>query len=154
MLADAGIPLGNQCVLLKDVNDDPQVMKELCQKLLRARVRPYYIYLCDITRGANHFRTSLEKGLEIIRALRGWTSGLAVPHLVIDAPGGGGKIPVLPNYIEAITDEEIVLRNYRGDRFVYPSPEAASGDGHSNGHANGGANGYSHYHDELLVPGC
>ncbi len=96
MLADAGIPLGCQTVLLKGVNDDPDVMKRLMQKLLMARVRPYYIYQCDQVAGAEHFRTTVEKGLEIIQALRGWTSGLAVPHFVIDAPGGGGKIPLLP----------------------------------------------------------
>src|SRR6266705_1253827 len=102
-LADAGIPLGCQTVLLKGVNDDPDVMKQLMQKLLVARVRPYYIYMCDQVAGAEHFRTTVQKGLEIIRALRGWTSGLAVPHFVIDAPGGGGKIPLLPEYVESIT---------------------------------------------------
>src|SRR5205807_2159473 len=90
MLADAGVPLGCQTVLLKGVNDDAAVMKRLMQKLLTARVRPYYIYMCDQVAGAEHFRTTVEKGLEIIKALRGWTSGLAVPHFVIDAPGGGG----------------------------------------------------------------
>jgi lysine 2,3-aminomutase len=122
MLADAGIPLGCQTVLLKGINDDPAVMKRLMQKLLVARVRPYYIYQCDQVAGAEHFRTSVEKGLEIVRALRGWTSGLAVPHFVIDAPGGGGKIPLLPEYVEAMDEEGVVLRNYAGKTFVYKQP--------------------------------
>jgi lysine 2,3-aminomutase len=123
MLADAGIPLGCQTVLLKGVNDDPQVMKTLMQKLLAARVRPYYIYMCDQVAGAEHFRTTVEKGLEIIKALRGWTSGLAVPHFVIDAPGGGGKIPLLPEYVVKLTDREVVLRNYAGEIFRYKQPK-------------------------------
>jgi len=122
MLADAGVPLGCQTVLLKDVNDNVDVMKELMQKLLVARVRPYYIYMCDNVAGVEHFKTSVEKGLEIIDGLRGWTSGLAVPHFVIDAPGGGGKIPLLPEYVERITDEEVVLRNYRGERYTWSQP--------------------------------
>jgi len=122
MLADAGIPLGCQTVLLKGVNDDPAVMKMLMQKLLTARVRPYYIYQCDQVAGAEHFRTTVEKGLEIVRALRGWTSGLAVPHYVIDAPGGGGKIPLLPEYVEAMDDDQVVLRNYAGKTYVYQQP--------------------------------
>jgi lysine 2,3-aminomutase len=124
MLADAGIPLGCQTVLLKGVNDDPDVMKRLMQKLLVARVRPYYIYQCDQVAGAEHFRTTVEKGLEIIRALRGWTSGLAVPHYVIDAPGGGGKIPLLPEYVEAMDDDQVVLRNYAGKTYIYQQPHA------------------------------
>jgi lysine 2,3-aminomutase len=124
LLADAGIPLGCQTVLLRGINDDPIVMKRLMQKLLAARVRPYYIYMCDQVAGAEHFRTTVEKGLEIIRALRGWTSGLAVPHFVIDAPGGGGKIPLLPEYVESIDDAAVVLRNYAGERFVYRQPSA------------------------------
>lgn len=127
MLADAGIPLGCQTVLLKGVNDDPAVMKQLMQKLLTARVRPYYIYQCDQVAGAEHFRTTVEKGLEIVRALRGWTSGLAVPHYVIDAPGGGGKIPLLPEYVEAMDDDQVVLRNYAGKYFVYKQPMSDSG---------------------------
>jgi lysine 2,3-aminomutase len=123
MLADAGVPLGCQTVLIKGVNDDPKVMKELMHRLLRARVRPYYIYQADVVAGGEHFRTSLEKGLEIIRALRGWTSGIGVPHYVIDAPGGGGKIPILPEYVESVTDEEVVLRNYAGEVFRYPLPK-------------------------------
>jgi lysine 2,3-aminomutase len=126
MLADAGIPLGCQTVLLKGVNDDVVVMKELMQRLLVARVRPYYIYMCDQVAGAEHFRTTVEKGLEIIRALRGWTSGLAVPHFVIDAPGGGGKIPLLPEYVESLTDDQVVLKNYAGKRYVYRQPHSAA----------------------------
>jgi lysine 2,3-aminomutase len=131
MLADTGAPLGSQTVLLKGVNDEPAIMKELMQKLLRARVKPYYIYQADVVAGGEHFRTPFEKGLEIIRALRGWTSGLAVPHFVIDAPGGGGKIPILPQYVESITDDEIVLRNYAGEIFRYPLPREPLGPGTS-----------------------
>jgi lysine 2,3-aminomutase len=125
LLADTGAPLGSQTVLLKGVNDEPAIMKTLMQKLLRARVRPYYIYQADAVAGGEHFRTQLEKGLAIVRALRGWTSGLAVPHFVIDAPGGGGKIPILPEYVESITDDEVVMRNYAGEVFRYPLPREA-----------------------------
>src|SRR3954447_539563 len=121
-LADAGVPLGCQTVLLRGANDDPQVMKELMQKLLKARVRPYYIYMADQVAGGEHFRTQVEKGLEIVKALRGWTSGLAVPHFVIDAPGGGGKVPLLPEYVEEINEDEVIFRNYEGQRFVYKQP--------------------------------
>jgi lysine 2,3-aminomutase len=132
-LADAGVPLGCQTVLLKGVNDDPKVMLELMQKLLKARVRPYYIYMADQVAGGEHFRTTVQKGLEIIQALRGWTSGLAVPHFVIDSPGGGGKVPLLPEYVESITDDEVVFRNYQGRRFVYKQPKVAASDGCSAG---------------------
>ena len=121
-LANAGIPLGCQTVLLRGVNDDPAVMKELMQKLLKARVRPYYIYMADQVAGGEHFRTTVEKGLEIVKALRGWTSGLAVPHFVIDAPGGGGKVPLLPEYVEEINEDEVIFRNYAGERYVYKQP--------------------------------
>src|SRR5512147_2657495 len=121
-LADAGVPLGCQTVLLRGVNDDPSIMKELMQKLLKARVRPYYIYMADQVAGGEHFRTTVEKGLEIVKALRGWTSGLAVPHFVIDAPGGGGKVPLLPEYVEEINEDEVVFRNYAGERYVYKQP--------------------------------
>jgi len=120
MLADAGVPLGCQTVLLKDVNDDVSIMKELMQRLLAARVRPYYIFMCDNVAGVEHFKARVEKGLEIVRGLRGWTSGLAVPHFVIDAPGGGGKIPLLPEYVEEVTETEVIMRNYSGDRYRYP----------------------------------
>ncbi len=123
MLADAGIPLGCQTVLLRGVNDDVDIMKRLMQKLLAARVRPYYIYMCDNVAGVEHFKTTVEKGLEIVEGLRGWTSGLAVPHFVIDAPGGGGKIPLLPEYVVRLTDEEIVMRNFRGQRYVWKQPQ-------------------------------
>lgn len=121
-LADAGVPLGCQTVLLRGVNDNPETMKELMQKLLKARVRPYYIYMADQVAGGEHFRTTVETGLEIVKALRGWTSGLAVPHFCIDAPGGGGKVPLLPEYVESITDDEVVFRNYEGKRFRYKQP--------------------------------
>jgi lysine 2,3-aminomutase len=121
-LADAGVVLGCQTVLLKGVNDDPAIMKELMQKLLKNRVRPYYIYMADQVAGGEHFRTNVKKGLEIVQALRGWTSGLAVPHFVIDSPGGGGKVPLLPEYVEEINDEQVVFRNYEGKRFVYKQP--------------------------------
>ena len=126
-LADAGVPLGCQTVLLRGVNDDPAIMKELMQKLLKARVRPYYIYMADQVAGGEHFRTTVEKGLEIVKALRGWTSGLAVPHFVIDAPGGGGKVPLLPEYVEEINEDEVIFRNYAG-RAVRLQAAAPAGD--------------------------
>ena len=121
MLADAGIPLGNQAVLLKGVNDDPEVMVELMKKLLAIRVKPYYIYQADLVVGTDHFRTSIKKGLEIIAALRGHISGLGVPHYVVDAPGGGGKIALLPDPVVSFDDDEIRLRNYEGGVYSYPS---------------------------------
>ena len=120
-LADAGIPLGNQAVLLKGVNDDPDVMVELMKKLLAIRVKPYYIYQADLVVGTDHFRTSIQKGLEIIAALRGHISGLGVPHYVVDAPGGGGKIALLPDPVVSFDDNEIKLRNYEGGVYSYPS---------------------------------
>jgi lysine 2,3-aminomutase len=123
MLADAGCPVGNQTVLMKGVNDDADVIKELMQKLLSMRVKPYYLYMADETKGANHFRTSIRKGIEIMDKLRGYTSGLAVPYFVIDAPGGGGKIPLLPEYVVHQDVEKIVLRNYKGDIYVYEDIE-------------------------------
>ena len=122
-LADAGVPLGAQTVLLKGVNDDPEVMKRLVHKLLLARVKPYYLYQADLTKGTNHFRTTVETGLEIIRALQGHTSGMAVPHFVIDAPGGGGKIPLLPgDYLVHMDEDGVVLNNYEHKTFRYPQP--------------------------------
>ncbi len=120
MLVNAGVPVGCQTVLLKGVNDDPEVMKDLMKKLLAIRVRPYYIYQADLTKGANHFRTPIDVGLEIMDNLRGHISGLAVPHFVIDAPGGGGKIPLLPEYVLARDKEKIILRNFRNEVFEYP----------------------------------
>jgi len=125
-LADAGIPLGNQSVLLRGVNDDAAVMKVLVQKLLRARVRPYYLYQCDLIQGSSHLRTSVAKGLEIIENLRGHTSGYAIPQYVIDGPGGGGKIPLNPNYVVARMPDRVVLRNYKGDIYEYPEVAAAA----------------------------
>ncbi len=122
MLADAGIPMGNQTVLLKGVNDSPETMKKLMQGLISMRVKPYYIYQCDPVKGANHFRTRVEKGLEIYKSLRGHTSGLCVPHFVIDAPGGGGKIPLLPEYLQSIDNNKVVMKNYEGKEFEYIQP--------------------------------
>ncbi len=121
-LADAGIALGNQSVLLRDVNDCPMLMKKLVQKLLTIRVKPYYIYQCDLSRGIGHFRTTVSKGIEIIESLRGHTSGLAVPTFVVDAPGGGGKIPVMPSYLITSNEKRVILRNYEGVITTYDEP--------------------------------
>lgn len=121
MLADAGIPLGSQTVLLKGINDNPVVMKSLMQKLLAIRVRPYYLYQCDLIPGSSHFRTTIEKGIDIIENLRGHTSGYAVPQFVVDAPGGGGKIPILPAYVVESGPEKWVLRNYKRKQYTYPN---------------------------------
>ena len=123
-LADAGIPLGNQSVLLRGVNDSVDIMKTLVQRLVMMRVRPYYIYQCDLSLGIEHFRTPVSKGIEIIEGLRGHTSGLCVPTFVIDAPGGGGKIPVMPNYVISQAPGKIVLRNYEGVISTYSEPRA------------------------------
>jgi lysine 2,3-aminomutase len=119
-LSYAGVPLGNQSVLLKGVNDDLETMKSLVHRLLRMRVRPYYIYQCDLITGSAHLRADLRDGIEIIRGLRGYTTGYAVPQLVIDAPGGGGKVPINPDYVESIDENEIVFRNYEGNLYRYP----------------------------------
>src|SRR6266446_2952012 len=124
-LADAGIPLGNQSVLLRHVNDDATVMKAHVQKLLMCRVKPYYIYQCDLIAGSAHLRASVRKGLEIMEQLRGHTTGYAVPQYVIDAPGGGGKVPVNPEYVLSRNADRVVIRNYEGKIFEYP--EAADG---------------------------
>jgi len=121
-LADAGIPLGNQSVLLRGVNDCPHIMKKLVHELLMARVRPYYVYQCDLSMGISHFRTHVSKGIEIIEALRGHTSGLAVPTFVVDCPAGGGKVPLMPNYVLSHSDDKVVLRNYEGVITVYEEP--------------------------------
>jgi lysine 2,3-aminomutase len=118
-LADAGIPLGNQSVLLKHVNDEPEVMKALVQKLLMCRVKPYYIYQCDLISGSAHLRTSVKKGLEIMEKLRGHTTGYAVPTYVIDAPGGGGKVPINPEYVLCRNAGRVLVRNYEGKVFEY-----------------------------------
>jgi lysine 2,3-aminomutase len=121
-LADAGIPLGNQTVLLKEVNDDLAVMKQLVQKLLTLRVRPYYIHQMDLVKGTGHFRTRVEKGLEIMAGLRGHTSGLATPYYMIDLPGGKGKVPLLPEDVKK-RDGKLMLRNYLGEVVEYPDLE-------------------------------
>jgi lysine 2,3-aminomutase len=123
MLADAGIPLGSQTVLLKGVNDNVECFKKLMQGLLKIRVRPYYLYQCDPIPGSSHFRTKVSKGLELIKGLRGFTSGYAIPHFVIDAPGGGGKIPLLPEYVSGKDEQGYLLINYQGKTFRYPEPE-------------------------------
>jgi lysine 2,3-aminomutase len=122
LLANAGVPLGSQTVLLKGVNDDPKVMKELMQKLIQMRVRPYYIFQCDLVKGIEHFRTSVQTGMKIIKEIQGHTSGLCVPHFVIDSPGGGGKVPILPDYIKKITSDKIVFKNYKDEEYEYPNP--------------------------------
>lgn len=127
-LADAGIGLGNQSVLLRDVNDCPVLMKKLVQKLLTIRVKPYYIYQCDLSRGISHFRTTVSKGIEIIENLRGHTTGMAVPTFVIDAPGGGGKTPAMPNYIITQNERRVVLRNYEGVITTYDEPRQYNED--------------------------
>ena len=123
MLADGGFPLGNQTVLLADVNDCPRIMKKLVHKLVQNRVRPYYLYQCDLSEGLSHFRTPVGKGIEIMESLIGHTSGFAVPTYVIDAPGGGGKIPIMPNYIISWSTNKVVLRNYEGVITTYKEPE-------------------------------
>ncbi len=121
-LSRVGIPLGNQSVLLAGINDDPYIQRRLVHDLIRIRVRPYYLYQCDLVAGAGHFRTPIGKGIEIIESLRGHTSGFAVPTYVVDAPGGGGKIPLNPNYIVSYSDHKVVLRNYEGYITTYEEP--------------------------------
>jgi len=122
-LADAGIPLGNQSVLLANVNDCPRIMKRLVQKLVMIRVRPYYLYQCDLSEGLSHFRTSVRKGIEIMENLIGHTSGFAVPTYVIDAPRGGGKIPIMPTYVISWSSNKVILRNYEGVITAYTEPD-------------------------------
>jgi lysine 2,3-aminomutase len=128
-LADAGIPLGGQTVLLKGINDDLSVMKPLVHGMLKNRVKPYYLYQCDPITGSAHFRTTVEKGLEIIAGLRGHTTGYAVPHFVVDAPGGGGKIPLLPDYLVGRDGDDLLLRNFEGGIYRYPDPDGSLGAG-------------------------
>ncbi|TFG03310.1 MAG: lysine 2,3-aminomutase [Promethearchaeota archaeon] len=123
MLADAGIPMGNQSVLLRGVNDCIHIMKRLVHELVKIRVRPYYIYQCDLSIGLGHFRTTIAQGIEIIEGLRGHTSGLCVPTFVVDAPGGGGKIPVMPDYTISQGHKRVVLRNFEGVITTYEEPE-------------------------------
>jgi lysine 2,3-aminomutase len=124
-LADAGIPLGNQSVLLRGVNDDVAVMRNLVHKLLMCRVRPYYLYQCDLIKGSSHLRASVTKGIEIIENLRGHTTGYAVPQFVIDAPGGGGKVPLNPDYMLMKDEQRVLIRNYEGKVFEYPEANAS-----------------------------
>ncbi|MBC8524358.1 MAG: lysine 2,3-aminomutase [Chlorobium phaeobacteroides] len=124
MLADGGVPLGNQTVLLSGINDCPRIMKALVHKLVKNRVRPYYLYQCDLSEGLSHFRTPVGKGIEILESLIGHTSGFCVPTYVIDAPGGGGKIPVMPNYLISWSTNKVVLRNYEGVITTYKEPDS------------------------------
>lgn len=119
-LAFSGVPLGNQSVLLKGVNDDLDTMKSLVHRLLQMRVRPYYLYQCDLITGSSHLRADIAKGIEIIQGLRGHTTGYGIPQFVIDAPGGGGKIPINPEYVQKITEAEIILKNFQGKQYRYP----------------------------------
>ena len=135
-LADAGIPLGSQTVLLKGINDSVDTLKSLYHGLLMRRVRPYYLYQCDPITGSSHFRTTIDKGLEIMQGLRGHTTGYAVPTYVVDAPGGGGKIPLLPDYVVGREGDELVLRNFEGDTYRYTDPDGTVGTDRS---TNGGA---------------
>jgi len=121
-LSRAGIPLGNQSVLLAGINDNVHIQRQLVQELVRIRVRPYYLYQCDLVEGAGHFRTPVAKGIEILEGLRGHTSGYAVPMYIVDAPGGGGKIPVMPNYLLSMSDHKVILRNYEGYVTTYEEP--------------------------------
>jgi len=122
MLADAGIPLGSQTVLLRGINDNVETMGDLMHRLMKMRVRPYYLYQCDPITGSGHFRTPIKKGLEIIQGLRGFTSGYAIPTYVVDAPGGGGKVPLMPDYVKEHTRDELVLTNYENKTYCYPDP--------------------------------
>ena len=122
-LVDAGVPVGNQSVLLRNINDCPQLMKKLIQQLVKIRVKPYYIYQCDMSQGIEHFRTPISSGIQVIEYLRGHTSGLAVPTYVVDAPGGGGKIPVMPQYLISQNAGKAVLRNYEGVFAIYTEPK-------------------------------
>ena len=122
-IVDAGIPLGNQSVLLKGINDDAAIMKELLLGLVHIRVRPYYLYQCDLSQGIGHFRTTVDQGIEMMHALTGYISGYAVPKFVIDAPGGGGKIPIHYNYVISKDDKEVVMENFRGGIYRYPQPK-------------------------------
>ncbi len=122
-IANAGMAIQNQSVLLRKINSDPRIIKKLMHNLLKIRVKPYYIYQCDLAEGIEHFRTPVSTGYEIMEYLRGHTSGLALPTFVIDAPGGGGKIPIMPNYILTLTDKSTIMRNYRGMMSSYPNPQ-------------------------------
>ncbi len=122
-IMDAGIPLGNQSVLLRGINDNADILKELFTKLVKIRVRPYYLYQCDIAKGIGHFRTPVSQGIDIMKQIRGYISGYAVPEFVIDAPGGGGKTPANPEYIVSLDDQKAILKNYEGKLYTYPNPD-------------------------------
>jgi lysine 2,3-aminomutase len=141
LLADSGIPLGSQTVLLKGINDDPEIMKQLMHKLLTIRVKPYYLYQADLIKGTEHFRTTVEKGLEIMDALQGHTTGFAVPKYVIDAPGGGGKVPVSPQTLIGLSTENVVIKNYEGKTYRYPQPKEPAPDCADLPSSNGCGNG-------------
>jgi lysine 2,3-aminomutase len=126
-LSDAGIPLGSQTVLLSGINDNVETVKKLVHGLLKIRVKPYYLYQCDPISGSGHFRTPVEKGIEIIQGLRGHTTGYGVPSYVIDAPGGGGKIPLLPDYIAGRDGDYLLLKNHMGRVYRYPDPQGCAG---------------------------
>jgi len=128
LLANHGVPLGNQSVLLRGVNDNADVMKSLVHKLLMCRVRPYYLYQCDLIQGSSHLRASVADGIEIIEQLRGHTTGYAIPQFVIDAPGGGGKVPVNPDYVLQRDEQRVIIRNYEGKTFEYPEPALVTRD--------------------------
>ena len=121
------MPIGSQTVLLKGVNDNIETMRMLMHGLVKRRVRPYYLYQCDPISGSAHFRTTVDKGVEIIRGLRGHTTGYAVPHFVVDAPNGGGKIPLLPDYVLGRDGDDLLLTNYEGGEYRYPDPEGTLG---------------------------
>lgn len=127
LLADHGLPLGCQSVLLRGVNDDVVTQMKLSHRLLQCRVRPYYLYQCDLAPGTRHFRTRIQEGLHLISRMRGFTSGYAIPQYVVDAPGGGGKVPLNPDYICELSEHAALLRNYRGDSYAYPMPGSDSG---------------------------
>ncbi|MBI2496061.1 MAG: KamA family radical SAM protein [Candidatus Omnitrophica bacterium] len=131
MLADSGVPLGSQTVLMKGINDRPAIMKRLFHELLKIRVRPYYIYQCDPVKGTAHFRTPVSTGIQIIEKLRGHTSGYAVPAFVVDGPGGGGKIPLMPNYVVSVKDGVWTLRNFAGKLFTYKEEQANGAGSHT-----------------------
>jgi lysine 2,3-aminomutase len=122
-LVDAGIPVGNQTVLLRGVNSSLRSLRRLMRDLLKMRVKPYYLFQGDVAQGTDHLRTPVEKAVELIDGMRGWMSGMAVPHLVLDAPGGGGKVPLAPNYVLETSEDTVVVRNYRGLRVEYPQPQ-------------------------------
>jgi len=148
-LSDAGIPLGNQAVLLKGVNDDAETLKVLFQKLIRSRVRPYYLYQCDQIQGTNHLRVPIARGLELMAQVRGFTTGFAVPQYVVDGPGGGGKIPLNPDYIVARTADSVILRNFKGDIYEYVEGQSAKNASSSAASASS-VQPLPRYHDELV----